>query len=29
LRLPVFRRHPERKEGPPYWPLPLLFFDNF
>ena len=22
--LPVFRRHPERSEGPPYWLLPLL-----
>jgi hypothetical protein len=33
LQLLVFRRHPERSEGPPYWPLslflPLLFFLSF
>jgi hypothetical protein len=35
LRLPVFRRHPERSEGPPHWllllhlPLHLLFCLSF
>jgi len=31
LSLLVFRRHPERSEGPPLWLLLLLllFFDNF
>jgi len=37
LSLFVFRRHPERSDGPPYWflslllllPLRLPFFDNF